>query len=388
MADFSFSDMFGDVIDWIKANPQLAGAAGAGIATLLDPAQATTTTSQYKTNLPDYIAPYVGRMLNQAESLAQEDYIPYAGQRLADFNADQQAAFDRFRNMQAMTPQQTQGAGIVGQAANQLLGIGGQQVNPMSPYQTYAAEGLKKVGDKLYDAGNARWDQAAADHYMSPYMQSVVDIQKREAQRDYDKQLPVLDAAAVRGGAFGGSRHGLIEAEAQRNLNQRLGDIQSQGLQSAYTNAQGQFNADMARQGQTLQGVGSLATGLAGIGQQGVQNQLAGLGVQGSLLGAGMSGGQTLANIGQQGFQNQLAANTGLLGVGNQQQALEQKSWDTGYQDFMNQRQHPYQQLQYQQSFLQGLPMTQYATANTTPAPTLGQQLVSSGIGAYSALGR
>ena len=42
---------------------------------------------------------------------------------------------------------------------------------------------------------------------MSPFMQNVVDIQKREAQRDADIRRQQLAAQAVGARAFGGSRN-------------------------------------------------------------------------------------------------------------------------------------------------------------------------------------
>jgi hypothetical protein len=317
----SFSSMFNNATTSTNYAPLIGAGIGA-LGTLLDPAQDVTKTTQNTVALPDYIAPYAGRMLNRAESISNEGYIPYTGQRLQDFNADQQAAFQKTRDMQAMSPMQTQGGGIVGQAATNLLG-----------------------------AGNTQWDQSAADRYMNPYQQSVIDIQKREAQRDYDKQLPGLAAQAVKQGAFGGDRQAIIEAEAQRNLGQRLSDIQTAGTQRAYDNAQSTFNTDMARR-------------------------------QGAFTGAS-GAGQTLAGIGQQGFQNQLAVNQGIMGIGNQQQQLGQKSLDVGYQDFQNQVNDPLKKLGIMQQGMQGLPVTQTSTANTTPAPSLTQQLISNGIGGY-----
>jgi hypothetical protein len=318
MADFSIEDVF----SWVQANPQIAGALVAGIGTLADPAQPTTSTNSQRVELPDYAAPLIGRSLQNAESLAGEEYVPYTGQRLADFNQDQQTAFENTRNLQPLSPYQTQGAGIVGEAAN-----------------------------RLGRAGEQRWDQQAAEHYMSPYIQSVIDIQKREAMGDYAKQLPVMDAAAQRAGAFGGSRHGVVQAEAQENMNRQLQDLQATGLQSAYTNAQGQFNSDMNRQLNTYSQASNL--------------------------------GNSLAGIGQQGFQNQLAANQGLMGIGNQQQQLNQRSLDTGYQDFLAQRQHPYQQADFLRASYSGLPMTQSTTSTFTPAPTMTQQLVGNMAGGY-----
>jgi len=324
MADFDFSSLFNGAVDWATVNPGLVGAGIGGLGTLLDPAQPQTKSTEV--NLPSYIAPYAGRMLERFEGLSQEDYTPYSGPRVADFNQDQQAAFERYRQMNPNTPQQTQGAGIVGQAAQQMLDSSGQ-----------------------------RFDQSQADFYMSPYMQSVVEMQKREAMRDYDKQLPGMAAQAVKAGAFGGDRQAILQAEAQRNMNQQLQDIQAQGLQSAFTNAQGQFNADQNRQGTML-------TGAAGAGN-------------------------TLAGIGQQGFQNQLAVNQGIMGIGNQQQALDQKGLDVGYQNFQDQQQHPYKQAQFMQAGYNGLPMTMSNTA-TTSAPSMTNQLIGNmtagyGLGAY-----
>jgi len=93
--------------------------------------------------------------------------------------------------------------------------------------------------------GPKSWtDQGTAAQYMSPYMQNVVDIQKREANRDFAKQMARLDAQAVGAGAYGGSRNALERSEARRAQAQRLGDIQAQGQQQAYQSGMGQFSAE------------------------------------------------------------------------------------------------------------------------------------------------
>jgi hypothetical protein len=170
--------------------------------------------------------------------------------------------------------------------------------------------------------------------------------------RDYQSQIPGMDQKAFAAGAFGGDRHAIMSAEAQRNLMQNLSDIQTKGLQDAYTNAQGQFNADRT-------------------------------GATGAYTGATGSG-NTLAAIGQQGFQNQLAANQALMGIGNQQQGLSQQGLDIGYQNFVEQRDNPLTKARIMQSGYQGLPMTQTTTANVGSAPSLAQQLISAGIGGYN----
>lgn len=90
-------------------------------------------------------------------------------------------------------------------------------------------------------------DPSALDAYMSPYMQNVVDINKREAIRDASKQNLTQQAQATQAGAFGGGRDALMRSENLRNLNQHLGDIQNTGTQAAYQSAVGQFNTEAAQ---------------------------------------------------------------------------------------------------------------------------------------------
>lgn len=90
-------------------------------------------------------------------------------------------------------------------------------------------------------------DPNVVQSYMSPYMQNVVEIQKREAQRQADIAATQRGAAAVRAGAFGGSRQAIENAEAQRNLATQMGDIQAKGSQAAFEQAAQQFQTDEAR---------------------------------------------------------------------------------------------------------------------------------------------
>jgi hypothetical protein len=147
-------------------------------------------------------------------------------------------------------------------------------------------------------------------------MQSVVDVQQRQAQRQADVARTGRSAQAVGAGAFGGSRQAIMESEAARNLAQQKGDIQAQGLQSAYGQAQQQFNAEQQARLQAQQ-----ANQQAGI-TVGGQNLGAALGVQ--QLGA-QTGLQTaLSNLSSQqqaNVQNQAARNQA-MGM-NAQQAMQ-----------------------------------------------------------------
>lgn len=95
--------------------------------------------------------------------------------------------------------------------------------------------------------GPGSWtDAGVSSKYMSPYMQGVIDISKREAERDYLKQMNALNAKAMSAGAFGGSRQALERSEAQRNYNQQLQDIQVKGLQQAYESGRSQYGQELS----------------------------------------------------------------------------------------------------------------------------------------------
>jgi len=138
----------------------------------------------------------------------------------------------------------------------------------------------------------------SADAYMSPYMQNVVDIQKREAQRQSGIQGTQQQAQAAQAGAFGGGRDAIMRAERERNLGTQMNDIQAQGSNAAFQQAQQQFNTEQQAR---------LAAQQA--------NQQAGLTV----------GGQNLAaNLGVQQLGTQTGMQTSLANLSNQQQAAVQ----------------------------------------------------------------
>jgi hypothetical protein len=234
-----------------------------------------------------------------------------------------------------------------------------------------------------YLATNAQdFGQQDAQKYMSPYQQSVTDFQKQEAVKDYSRALPGMGAQASGAGAFGGTRHALVAAEGQRNLQNQLGGIQAIGSQNAYQNAQQQFNADQARQMQ------------AQFANQGAYGQMQGLGMQQNLAGNqqamqnaqlraqyGLSGQQAgeqsrqfganyglqnrqqalaaagqLGTFGQQQYAQQMGINQAQQLAGAQMQAQDQQGLSNKYQDFLNQQNYPYKQLGFMSDIMRGTP--------------------------------
>ena len=183
------------------------------------------------------------------------------------------------------------------------------------------------------------WNESFMQKYMSPYTQGVVNIAKREADRQYQQQLQQEKSQATAAGAFGGYRQGVVEAEGARNQAQLLNDIQTKGMQDAYNAATAQFNADRQALMQTGQfnaqqasqiAAQNLNARMAAEQQRSQQAQAAALANQ----TAGLTAQQAEAQYGLQGFQaneeakRALASGSLQAGSTNVQNALSARTQD------------------------------------------------------------
>jgi hypothetical protein len=271
-------------------------------------ADATTSTTTNAT-LPAYLDPYVNDLLARSQALTGNSPAPvYGGDRVAGLTAGQQQI----------------GQGLSGLNAGAMISQGGN-----------------------YTPSTGAFGLEAAQQYMNPYQQAVTDISKREAQRDYDVSQTSRNAKAAQAGAFGGSRQAIVDAEADRNLGTRLSDLQTQGLNSSWQQAQQQYNADQTRQQQDR----------------------------------------------QFGSQANIAGGKALLGAQQEQGALEQgtaqRGLDTQYQDWLGQQSHPYDQLKFMKGMVSGFPGTSTTQTETAkPASNWASNLggIMSGIGGVSSI--
>ena len=312
------------------------------------PAPAPTSTNVTQTSIPEYAKPYVETMLGKTEALGNQPYQAYGQERQAGFTPMQQQAFQNAQGMQ--TSGQTGMAGQFAGAAT--LGALGTNYDPTQ-----------------FQAG--QFGQQQAQQYMSPYMQSVVDVQQQEAQRQADIAGTQRSAQATGAGAFGGSRQAIMDAEAARNLATQKGSIQATGLQNAYAQAQQQYNADQARQMQAAQ-----------LGEQSKQYG-AGLGLQG--LSTALTGAGQMGTLGGQQFQQGMDINKLQQATGATQQAQQQAALSQQYQDFLTQKQYPYQQLSYMSDMLRGLPMSQSTQQLFQAPPSTTATLAGLGTAAIGA---
>jgi hypothetical protein len=341
-----------------------------------------------QSNIPEYARPYFENMMQRAGSALTTPYQTYGQERIAGFT-------DQQKNLQnEMMGQKTPGQfGMATDFANQA-GLGALNAGKYSAAQYGPAATYDPTKFNVQMFGNEQ-----AQQYMSPYIQNVLDIQKREATGDAKRGQLMQDLGASRQGAYGGSRQLLAGMERERNLGQQMGDIQAKGLQSAYESAQQQFERDRRQDFEAQQAAEQSKQFGAGFGEQSRQfgadfgERSRQFGADLGLRGYGLAGdmAQKLANIGSAQQQGDLARFGMQQGTAAQQQALNQQYLDMAYQDFMRQRDYPMEQLQQYSGFLRGLPVTPNTTATTyAPGPSMGQQLMGAGLGAlgmYKTLG-
>lgn len=258
-----------------------------------------------QTNLPEYARPYFEDIMKRAQTESLNPYPTYTGPRLQGLSGNQSTAINEAGNFSV--------PGQIGAGTNMLQNVG--------------IAGLQ----------NQTFDQNAANQYMSPYIQNSLQPALDEIQRNANMQMSGVGLKAAQQGALGGYRHGVQEAEMQRNANKLGADVLAQGYQSAYQNAQGQFNADQQRRLGGLQVAGSAGQGLGSLGQQEA----------------------AINNLRLQNLQT-----TGLLDQQQGQQAL-----DMSYNDFMNANNFGRQQLNFLSGILRGVPTSVQADTSTYTAP-------------------
>jgi len=166
-----------------------------------------TTTRAEESSLSSWAGPYVTEMLGRGQALAGLPYQAYMGPLTAGESGLQTQAYQGLGALQM--PTSNMGA----------IGAGG----------SFTAAGMP-------------------EQYMSPYLQAALEPQYAAAQRQADIAAQKLQSQYGRAGAYGGSRQGVAEAELQRGLLDRMAGITGTGYQTAFEQAQNQFNEEARRQ--------------------------------------------------------------------------------------------------------------------------------------------
>jgi len=278
------------------------------------------TSSQ--STLSEYAGPYVTGMLGKAQAISEQPYSVYQGPMTAGESGLQNKVFQGLGNLN-----------FPSQLGQTFSSTGAYQPPAMTP-GAYApgaigtgagapmGGGIAGLGGMGGTATGATTPPLGmASQYMNPYLQSVLQPQLEELRRQSQINLQPSMAKMTQAGGYGGGRQAIMESEANRNLLQQQNQAIGTGYSNAYDKAMGQFNVE---QGQA----------------------------------------KTLADIMGQ--------------AGGQQRGIEQEGITADYNEFLAQRDYPQKMLQFQQSMLQGLPIS---TVSTSPASQTGLGSLQSTVG-------
>jgi hypothetical protein len=227
--------------------------------------------------------------------------------------------------------------------------LGKGQALANTPYQAYKGpltagasdlqkqqfSGISNLAKTGFTPGQFNYqgfDSDAAQKYMNPYTQAALDPQIAELNRQGQIQNVQNQYQARKQGGYGGSGAVLAQTENQRNTLDKVQSALGQGYNTAYNNAQQQFNADQNRQLQT--------------GQANEANR------------------QFSANYGLSNLQTLGTAGATQRDIASQGIAADKNQFEEA-------RDFPYKQVQFQKSLLTGLPIT--TTENTAMQSQLSE---------------
>ena len=296
----------------------------------------TQQSNVTQTDIPEWLKPYTITNVESAQEAITKPYQDF-GPDVAGFSFGQQQAQQDILQLDTPT--------AFGTAQNTL-----GQIADLSNANTFTA---------------GTFDAPTAQKFMDPYMQAVVNQQKAEIQKDYNRQANVDAAQAVKAGAFGGGREGAQRAVAQDEMLDRMAQVQAEGQQKAYQTGMAQFNQEqqaLLNQAQSQQQAQQIAAQAA----------------------------QSQAQVAQAQSELDQAILKLQNAVGAEQQAQAQKELDSAKARFESARDYDRQNIMFMNAVLRGTPMGSTSTSSQFSATNPYAQAVGAGIaglGAYQKFG-
>ena len=230
--------------------------------------------------------------------------------------------------------------------------LGEQMVGTARPFLQGAAD-QSLAAQQALTSGLGFLQPESIQRFQNPFQDQVIDVALRELDRQADMRRAGADAAAVRSGAFGGSREGVQRAETERGLQQVKGDTLSRLLSQGF--------------GQALKASQEAGRLSGGLGQ-----------AFGTLAGTTSDIGRLQQALGQADISQ-------LTQLGALRQRQQQAELDAQRANLLQQAQEPFTRLQLGQNLLQGMPSASIPSTFTQATQPAANPFLQ-GIGAYTTL--
>lgn len=279
-----------------------------GIFDNLFETETKTTPITTTTQMPEWVNTGAQQNWGLAKEITGKPYETFSGPRIAGFTGDQEKSFDMIRDGSGMW-----GADLTG------------------------------AGDQFERASKAlpELDMGA---YLNPFTSQVVNTTVDEMNRQGAIQRKNIGLSAHRGGAYGGARHGVLEAEQMQGQNRAISEAVARLMMQNFGNAQTMAMADQDRK---------------------------------------LAAGDRLAALGDAKSRLQLRDAAALDAAGTRQQQQNQSSLDVAKSDFDEQKRWLYDMLNYRMAALAGQPMP---TSSTSEQVTAAANPFAQSVGLAAAL--
>ena len=214
---------------------------------------------------------------------------------------------------------------------------------------------IRPTGYQASTVGAGQLAGKDLDPYTNPYENQVVQQTLSDLGGAQEQQLNQMGAQASAANAFGGSRHGIAEAETRKGFADKATQAVSGLRQAGFTQAQQAAQADINTAQQAA---------MANMGARNVASQYG-------------AGNQMLSQ--QQNIANQIAAQNMRMGAGSQLGQLGQQAFNTGQTIQQNQQQQGLMQQGLQQALIDAA-RGQYAGYTGAPNAALSAPLAALGV--------
>ena len=351
-------------------------------------------------SLAEWSGEYVTDMLGKTRALADKPYSAYTGPLTAGASGLQNQAFGGYGTLD---PNQQTGIGSFGFGAGPgSFGFGSATGQGYSPGFTAGSADMSGM-----QAGSFTGD--TAQQYMNPYLQAALNPQIAEVRRQEAITQSQDAGRAAQAGAFGGSRSFIMDAERARNTGQQIADITGQGYARAFDTAQQQFNTEQnMRQRIAEVGIDQFNKEQAGLrtdeaarrgqfnteaerlaafdeARRGQFNEEERRQMQFDEYGRDQFNEEERRRIAAEEADRRygLSALRDMSAAGATERDIAQQGITADYLQYQQEQQYPYEQLQFMQSMLEGLPVAARETSYVQPS---GFEDFGSGLASLMAL--